>query len=65
MFTNLSLWLTNCSGPAPEGRMLRRHKTKKRVPLTAGNLVIDLPIPDRLVLPKRGTEEMMTTRYMF
>ncbi|CAE6435399.1 unnamed protein product [Rhizoctonia solani] len=50
-------------GPAPEGRMMRRHKTKKRVPLTEGNLVIDLPIPDRLVLPKRGTEEMMTTRY--
>ncbi|QRW21366.1 chitin synthase [Rhizoctonia solani] len=51
------------SGPAPEGRMMRRHKTKKRVPLTAGHLVIELPIPDRLVLPKRGTEEMMTTRY--
>ncbi|CAE7226150.1 unnamed protein product [Rhizoctonia solani] len=50
-------------GPAPEGRMARRHKTKKRVPLTAGNLVLELPIPDRLVLPKRGTEEMMTTRY--
>ncbi|KAF8678347.1 Chitin synthase [Rhizoctonia solani] len=50
-------------GPAPEGRMMRRHKTKKRVPLTAGHLVIELPIPDRLVLPKRGTEEMMTTRY--
>ncbi|CEL61047.1 chitin synthase [Rhizoctonia solani AG-1 IB] len=50
-------------GPAPEGRMLRRHKTKKRVPLTAGHLVMELPIPDRLVLPKRGTEEMMTTRY--
>ncbi|KAH7339466.1 chitin synthase-domain-containing protein [Rhizoctonia solani] len=50
-------------GPAPEGRMIRRHKTKKRVPLTAGNLVMELPIPDRLVLPKRGTEEMMTTRY--
>ncbi|KEP53418.1 chitin synthase [Rhizoctonia solani 123E] len=50
-------------GPAPQGRMARRHKTKKRVPLTAGNLVLELPIPDRLVLPKRGTEEMMTTRY--
>lgn len=50
-------------GPAPEGRMARRHKTKKRVHLTAGNLVLDLPIPERLVLPKRGTEEMMTTRY--
>lgn len=41
---------------------MRRHKTKKRVPLTAGNLVIDLPIPERLVLPKRGTEEMTSTR---
>ncbi|ELU39319.1 chitin synthase A [Rhizoctonia solani AG-1 IA] len=55
--------LVESSGPAPEGRMMRRHKTKKRVPLTAGHLVIELPIPDRLVLPKRGTEEMMTTRY--
>ncbi|KAG9127518.1 hypothetical protein FRC07_012805 [Ceratobasidium sp. 392] len=50
-------------GPAPEGRMKRRDKTKKRVPLTAGNLVINLPIPERLVLPKRGNEEMMYTRY--
>ncbi|KAG8694636.1 Chitin synthase, class 3 [Ceratobasidium sp. 394] len=50
-------------GPAPEGRMKRRDKTKKRVPLTAGNLVVDLNIPERLVLPKRGSEEMMKTRY--
>ncbi|QRV79426.1 chitin synthase [Ceratobasidium sp. AG-Ba] len=50
-------------GPAPEGRMERRNKTKKRVALTEGNLVINLPIPERLVLPKRGSEEMMFTRY--
>ncbi|KAG9100293.1 hypothetical protein FRC06_004303 [Ceratobasidium sp. 370] len=50
-------------GPAPEGRMKRRDKTKKRVPLTEGNLVVNLDIPERLVLPKRGSEEMMATRY--
>ncbi|KAG8735989.1 hypothetical protein FRC10_009939 [Ceratobasidium sp. 414] len=50
-------------GPAPEGRMKRRDKTKKRVPLTAGNLVVTLDIPERLVLPKRGSEEMTSTRY--
>ncbi|KAH9910914.1 chitin synthase-domain-containing protein, partial [Amylocystis lapponica] len=29
-------------GPAPVGRVLRRHKTKKRVQLKNGNLVVDL-----------------------
>lgn len=52
-------------GLPPEGRLLRRHKTKKRVPLTAGNLVIDLKIPTRLesFLPTKGDPEMMSTRY--
>ncbi|KAI0043669.1 glycosyltransferase family 2 protein [Auriscalpium vulgare] len=50
-------------GPAPTGRVQRRHMTKKRVPLTNGNLVIDLPVPPRLVLPRRGDAEVMKTRY--
>ncbi|OBZ70856.1 Chitin synthase 3 [Grifola frondosa] len=50
-------------GPAPAGRVLRRHKTKKRVQLTNGNLVLDLDVPPKLVLPRRGEPEMMKTRY--
>lgn len=50
-------------GPAPTGRVLRRHKTKKRVRLTKGNLVVDLPVPPKLFLPRRGEPEMMQTRY--
>jgi chitin synthase len=50
-------------GPAPSGRVLRRHKTKKRVLLTNGNLVMNLEVPPRLVLPRRGVPEMMQTRY--
>ena len=50
-------------GPAPIGRVTRRHKMKKRVQLTRGNLVIDLDVPTRLVLPLRKDEEMAKTRY--
>ena len=50
-------------GPAPSGRVIRRHKTKKRVPLTNGNLVVNLDVPPKLVLPRRGMQEMMQTRY--
>ena len=50
-------------GPAPSGRILRRHKTKRRVQLTNGNLVMDLNIPPKLVLPCRGEPENMKTRY--
>lgn len=50
-------------GPAPSGRVIRRHKTKKRVLLTNGNLVVNLDVPPRLVLPRRGAPEMMQTRY--
>ncbi|KAL6300445.1 chitin synthase-domain-containing protein [Sparassis latifolia] len=50
-------------GPAPVGRVLRRRKTKKRVQLTNGNLVLDLDIPPTLVLPRKGEPEMMKTRY--
>jgi hypothetical protein len=49
-------------GPAPTGRVLRRHKTKKRVPLTAGNLVTHIDVPTKLVLPRKGEPEMMQTR---
>ncbi len=51
-------------GLPPEGRVTRRHKTKKRVVLTAGNLVLDLKIPTRLesFLPVKGEPEMMKTR---
>ncbi|KAI0769728.1 chitin synthase-domain-containing protein [Trametes elegans] len=50
-------------GPAPAGRVLRRHKTKKRVQLTNGNLVLDLTVPPKLVLPRKGEPETMKTRY--
>lgn len=50
-------------GPAPSGRVTRRHNMKKRVQLTRGNLVIDLPVPPNLVLPRTGDREMMQTRY--
>jgi chitin synthase len=50
-------------GPAPTGRVTRRHNMKKRVQLTRGNLVIELPVPPNLVLPWIGEPEMMNTRY--
>ncbi|KAF8160662.1 chitin synthase-domain-containing protein [Crassisporium funariophilum] len=50
-------------GPAPTGRVLRRHKTKRRVQLTNGNLVVELDVPPKLVLPRRGEPETMQTRY--
>ncbi|KAH7921400.1 glycosyltransferase family 2 protein [Leucogyrophana mollusca] len=49
-------------GPAPSGRVRRRLK-KKRVQLTNGNLVVDLNVPPKLVLPYRGEPEMTKTRY--
>lgn len=50
-------------GPAPSGRILRRHKTKKRVQLTNGNLVVDISVPPKMVLPYRNEPEMNATRY--
>jgi chitin synthase len=50
-------------GPAPTGRIHRRHKSKKRVQLTNGNLVVDISVPPNMVLPYRGVSEMATTRY--
>ena len=50
-------------GPAPTGRVLRRHKTKKRVQLTNGNLVLDLSVPPKLVLPRKGDDETLKTQY--
>ncbi|KAF8650440.1 hypothetical protein AX16_005243 [Volvariella volvacea WC 439] len=50
-------------GPAPTGRAQRRHKMKKRVQLTNGNLVVELDVPPRLVLPRRGEPETMKMRY--
>ena len=59
-------------GPAPVGRVQRRHKKmKKAVRLTNGNLVVDLNVPPKLVkiLPVVGgvryeeKSEMTKTRY--
>jgi chitin synthase len=50
-------------GPAPTGRILRRNKSKKRVRLTNGNLVVELEVPPKLVLPRRGEPETTKTRY--
>ena len=52
-------------GPAPTGRIIRRHKTKKRVPLTEGNLVTHIDVPTQLVLPRKGEPEMMQTRCVY
>jgi len=49
-------------GPAPAGRQVRRRKTKKKVPLTKGHLVLDLPVPSRLLLPYKPEPEMTHTR---
>ncbi|KAF7321339.1 Chitin synthase [Mycena kentingensis (nom. inval.)] len=48
-------------GPAPVGPVLRRNK-KKRVRLTRGNLVVDLDVPPKLVLPRHDAE-FLKTRY--
>ncbi|KDN44260.1 glycosyltransferase family 2 protein [Tilletiaria anomala UBC 951] len=53
-------------GPAPaRGAQLRRHKTKKNVKLTQGNLVLDCPVPTKLqsFLTRRGEDEYMNMRY--
>jgi chitin synthase len=50
-------------GPAPMGRIHRRHK-KRRIQLTNGNLVMDLPVPPKLILPlRKSDEETGFTRY--
>lgn len=50
-------------GPAPAGRVHRRLKMKQRVPLRNGNLVVELAVPPKLLLPYRGDAEMQRTRY--
>lgn len=49
-------------GPAPVGKQIRRRKTKKKVPLTKGHLVLELPVPSRLLLPYKPEPEMTHTR---
>nr|ANG56502.1 chitin synthase class I [Ustilago esculenta] len=53
-------------GPAPaRGAQLRRHKTKKNVRLTKGNLILDCPVPTKLqtFLTRRLEDEFTTMRY--
>ncbi|EST10086.1 Chitin synthase N-terminal [Kalmanozyma brasiliensis GHG001] len=53
-------------GPAPLlGAQLRRHKTKKNVRLTKGNLILDCPVPTKLqtFLTRRAEDEFTTMRY--
>ncbi|KZT66387.1 glycosyltransferase family 2 protein [Daedalea quercina L-15889] len=50
-------------GPVPAGRMVRRRKTKKRVQLTNGNLVMQLDVPPKLIMPWKIEPEMKQTRY--
>ncbi|ESK96664.1 glycosyltransferase family 2 protein [Moniliophthora roreri MCA 2997] len=49
-------------GNAPTGRVARRHK-KKRVHLVDGKYKVPIPIPPRMVLPRRGEPEMMEAEY--
>ncbi|KAM0756035.1 hypothetical protein T439DRAFT_320725 [Meredithblackwellia eburnea MCA 4105] len=52
-------------GEAPPGAQLRRNKTKRRIKLTEGNLVLDCAIPSRLsgFLPRKDDEEFRFSRY--
>jgi len=51
-------------GPAPL-KQTRRYKTTKTVTLTQGNLVLDCPVPTKLldVLPRKNGDEFTTMRY--
>ena len=51
-------------GPAPTHPILRRNKTKKRIALTHGNVVLDCPVPTRLkgFLPRKDEEEFLFMR---
>lgn len=51
-------------GPAPI-RQARRYKTTKKVTLTEGNLVLDCPVPTKLLdlLPKKDEDEFTSMRY--
>jgi hypothetical protein len=51
-------------GPVPI-RQARRYKTTKKVTLTQGNLVLDCPVPTKLldVLPKKNEDEFTSMRY--
>lgn len=51
-------------GPAPTVQ-IRRNRTRKRIALTSGNLVIDPPVPSRLAsfLPRKGQDEFDRMRY--
>ncbi|KAF9363063.1 Chitin synthase, class 1 [Mortierella sp. NVP85] len=51
-------------GPAPL-KQTRRYKTTKKVTLTQGNLVLDCPVPTKLldVLPRKNGDEFTTMRY--
>ncbi|KAF9580736.1 hypothetical protein BGW38_002488 [Lunasporangiospora selenospora] len=51
-------------GPAP-ALQARRYKTTKKVTLTQGNLVLDCPVPTKLldVLPRKIGDEFTTMRY--
>jgi Chitin synthase N-terminal len=50
-------------GPVPIRHVMRQNKTTKQVPLTNRNLVLDLPVLLKLVLPCTGHPEVMKTRY--
>ncbi|KAL0956300.1 hypothetical protein HGRIS_002457 [Hohenbuehelia grisea] len=50
-------------GPAPEGRVQRRYGQTKRVALTNGNLVVDVDVPPKLILPRQGGPEVTQMRY--
>ncbi|KAF9159647.1 Chitin synthase, class 2 [Actinomortierella ambigua] len=51
-------------GPAPR-HQARRYKTTKKVTLTQGNLVLDCPVPTKLldVLPRKDSDEFTMMRY--
>ncbi|KAF9968391.1 Chitin synthase, class 1 [Mortierella alpina] len=51
-------------GSAPM-RQARRYKTTKKVTLTQGNLVLDCPVPTKLldVLPRKAEDEFTSMRY--
>jgi chitin synthase len=70
MPTAPSIGETRHFGPAPLGRVTRRHRSMKRMKVTTekvelvnGCLVLDIPVAPGLMLPRKGVPEMMHTRY--
>ncbi|KAF8331087.1 glycosyltransferase family 2 protein [Cantharellus anzutake] len=50
-------------GVPPRRQQRRNRDVKKMIPLTHGHLMIDLEVPNKLIIPERGREESLYCRY--